>query len=134
MSLPCILPSQMQNADDARSSPQDLLKTRGLDVLQDSELFRPEKGNRVPSHYSNTHSGSVIRHINGECACSVVSDSLRPRGLCSLPWNFPGTNTGVGCHFLLQGIFPTQGSNPSLLLGRQILYHCTTWEVLSTSV
>ena len=32
-----------------------------------------------------------------------------------LPWDFPGNNTGVGCHFLLQGIFPTQGSNPSLL-------------------
>ena len=35
------------------------------------------------------------------------------------PWNFPGKNTGVGCHFLLQGIFPTQGSNlwlPCLLL------------------
>ena len=35
----------------------------------------------------------------------------------------PGKNTGVGSHFLLQGIFPTQGSNPHLLLGRQILYH-----------
>ena len=31
------------------------------------------------------------------------------------PWGFPGKNTGVGCHFLLQGIFPTQGSNPYLL-------------------
>ena len=31
------------------------------------------------------------------------------------PWDFPGKNTGVGCHFLLQGIFLTQGSNPSLL-------------------
>ena len=29
--------------------------------------------------------------------------------------DFPGKNTGVGCHFLLQGIFPTQGSNPCLL-------------------
>ena len=28
---------------------------------------------------------------------------------------FPGKNTGVGCHFFLQGIFSTQGSNPSLL-------------------
>ena len=27
------------------------------------------------------------------------------------PWGFPGKNTGVGCHFLLQGIFPTQGLN-----------------------
>ena len=31
------------------------------------------------------------------------------------PWDFPGKNTGVGCHFLLQGIFPTQGLNPCLL-------------------
>ena len=31
------------------------------------------------------------------------------RLLC--PWDFPGKNTGVGCHFLLQGIFLTQGSN-----------------------
>ena len=34
-----------------------------------------------------------------------------------------GKNTGVGCHFLLQGIFLTWGSNLCLLLGRQILYH-----------
>ena len=35
------------------------------------------------------------------------------RLLCS--WDSPGKNTGVGCHALLQGIFPTQGSNPHLL-------------------
>ena len=35
---------------------------------------------------------------------------------------FSGKNTGVGCHFLLQGIFLTQGSNPGLLHCRQILY------------
>ena len=35
----------------------------------------------------------------------------------------PGKDTGVGCHALLQGIFPTQGSNPGLLHCRQILYH-----------
>ena len=38
------------------------------------------------------------------------------------PWEFLGKTTGVGCHFLLQGIFPTQGSNPGLLHCRQILY------------
>ena len=38
------------------------------------------------------------------------------------PWDFPGKSTGVGCHFLLQGIFPTQGSNPGLLHCRQTLY------------
>ena len=57
---------------------------------------------------------------------SVVSNSLRPHGLQPArflyPWDSPGNNTGVGCHFLLQGIFPTQESNPGLLHSRQILY------------
>ena len=50
---------------------------------------------------------------------SVMSDSLRSRGpyparlLCL--WDSPGKNPGVGCQFLLEGIFPTQGSNPRLL-------------------
>ena len=44
---------------------------------------------------------------------SVMSDSLRPHGLYS-PWNSPGLNTGVGSRSLLHGIFPIQGSNPSL--------------------
>ena len=54
-------------------------------------------------------------------SCSVLSDSLRPHGLYS-PWNSPGQNTGVGSLSLLQGIFPTQGSNPGLPHGRWILY------------
>ena len=53
---------------------------------------------------------------------SVVSDSLWPHGLYS-PWNSPGQNTGVGCHTLLQGIFPTQGSSPGLPPCRRNLYH-----------
>ena len=50
---------------------------------------------------------------------SVVSDSMQPYGqqpirlLCS--WDSPGKNPGVGCHALLQEIFPIQGSNPGLL-------------------
>ena len=52
---------------------------------------------------------------------SVVSDFLRPRGLYS-PWNSLGQNTGVGSLSLLQGILPTQGSNPGLPHCRQILY------------
>jgi len=47
-----------------------------------------------------------------------VFNSLRPHGLPArllCPWDSPGKNTGVGCHFLLQGIFPTQGSNLCLL-------------------
>ena len=41
----------------------------------------------------------------------------------SVPGDSPGKNTGVGCHNLLQGIFPTQGSNPGLPYCQQILYH-----------
>ena len=41
----------------------------------------------------------------------------------SCPWEYLGKNTGVGCHFLLHGIFPTQESNQNLLHCRQILYH-----------
>ena len=52
---------------------------------------------------------------------SVMSDALQPHGLHS-PWNSPGQNTGVGSLSLLQGIFPTQGSNSGLLHCRQILY------------
>ena len=37
-------------------------------------------------------------------------------------WDFPGKNTGVGCHFLLQEIFPTQGLNPGLPHCRSLLY------------
>ena len=52
---------------------------------------------------------------------SVVSNSLRPPGSYS-PQNSPGQNTGVGSLSLLQGIFPTQGSNPGLPHCRRILY------------
>ena len=52
----------------------------------------------------------------------VTPQGLQPaRLLC--PWDSPGQNTAVGCHALLQGIFPTQGSNSGLSHCRQILYH-----------
>ena len=54
-------------------------------------------------------------------SCSALSDSLWPNGLNS-PWTSLGQNTRVGSCSLLQGIFPTQGSNPGLLPCRQILH------------
>ena len=39
------------------------------------------------------------------------------------PWDFPGKSTGLACHFLLQGIFLTQGSDPGLPYCTQTLYH-----------
>ena len=51
--------------------------------------------------------------------CSDLSDYLQPHGLWPArllcPLTSSGKNTGVGCRFLLQGIFPTQGSNSCLL-------------------
>ena len=54
-------------------------------------------------------------------SCSVTSDSLWPHGSYN-PWSSPGQNPGMGSFSLLQGIFPTQGSNPGLPHCRQILY------------
>ena len=52
-------------------------------------------------------------------ACSVMVSSLQPHGLepakLLCPWDYPGKSTRVGCHFLLQSIFVTQGLNPCLL-------------------
>ena len=65
---------------------------------------------------------AIVKTVFGTvCACSqsVMPDCLRPHGLLPVrllwPWNSPGKNTGVGWHFFLQWIFPTQGSNPHLL-------------------
>ena len=94
------------------------------------------------------------------CVCvssSVVFDSSWPHGLCVCvcvcvsvaqlcltlhdPWtvahqtplqNFPSRNTGVGCHFLLQGNYPADWTHGSCT-GRRILYHCTTLEALKIS-
>ena len=65
---------------------------------------------------------------------SVMSHSLRPHGLSSVHGDFPGKNTGVGCHFLLQGIFPTQGSNRvTCIAGRRVTIWATRGAHILTS-
>ena len=66
---------------------------------------------------------------------SVLSDSMQP---CRLQpsrllrlWDSPGKNTGVGCHFLFQRIFPTHGSDPGLshlLHWQRVVYHLSHLE------
>ena len=65
---------------------------------------------------------NAVHYTMEYCRCLVAKSSsilLQPLGLWPArlfcPWDFPGKNTGVGCHFLLQGTFPTQGLNPCLL-------------------
>ena len=69
----------------------------------------------------NECSVAKVEGSEGSESHSGVSNSLRPHGLYRVR-NSPGQNTGVGSLSLLQGIFPTQGSNPGLPHCRQILY------------
>ena len=83
----------------------------------------------IPVFYFLRHLGESSNLSEPQCACvhscSVMSNSSQHHGLYSLPVSsfhriFSVKNTGAGCHFLLQGIFLTQGSNPCLLP----LLHC----------
>ena len=80
-------------------------------------------------------SGKILAHLLGKstyvcCCCGCVLSCVRffvtpwaiqPARLLS-PWNFPGENTGAGCHFLLQGIFPAQGL--STCMYRTFVFGC----------
>src|SRR5574337_1312024 len=68
---------------------------------------------KIENKYSNNSSKIQVTFQNSVVDLATI--------VCL--WHFPGQNTGVGCHFLLQGIFPTQGLNPGLLHWRQILHH-----------
>ena len=83
-----------------------------------SSIPRYKKCTHFLSMLSQTATGLEVKWSE---SCSVMSNSLQTHGLYS-PWNSPGQNTGVGSPYLLQGFFPTQGSNPSLPHYRQILY------------
>ena len=66
----------------------------------------------------------TCQYLNKGKSCCCLATELCPT-LCdpmNSPCNSPGQNTGGGSLSLLQGIFPTQGSNPGLLHSRQILY------------
>ena len=73
---------------------------------------------KEPGGYPQTPKSPLWKQV-ALCVCSARSNSLWLHGLqpakLLCPWDFPGKNTGVGCHFLLQGIFSTQGSNQRLL-------------------
>ena len=86
---------------------------------------------RWPKYWSFSFSISPSNEHSGPIFLKVKVKSLSRVQLFATPWTvayqgppsmgFPGKNTGVGCHFLLQGIFPTEGSNQGLLHCRQAL-------------
>ena len=93
-----------------------------------SYLVKEGGGGRDRSSLGNGSSRTLQTFILCVCATSLQSSPtlLHPCGLQATrllcPWDSPG-NTGVGCHALLQGIFPTQGSNLRLLPWQVDLLH-----------
>ena len=80
----------------------------------------------ISSYFSCIYSGGGV--VAKSCLTLAIPWTVATRLLC--PWDFPGKNTGVDCYFLLQGVFPTQGSNPCLFHCRRIIYHWATREAL----
>ena len=76
-------------------------------------------------YFLRQHDCAVLRLVSQLCLtlCNPMDSSLPGSSVPFLPGNFPGKNTGMGCHALLQGIFPTQESNPGLLHCRRIFLH-----------
>ena len=107
----------MQNVQKYNQKPEEEIKYQ----LEHKECLL------VPVCIGNTYiltwEGNTGYHIlwQESESHSVISNSLWPHGLYS-PQNSPGQNTGVGSLSLLQGIFPTQGSNPGLLHCRWVLH------------
>ena len=107
-----------------RLGPGDQGKKVDPGHLQHLLNWEAQTGWRQPrSSWPSAPPGSPAKYmlVSESESCSVVSNSLQPHGLY-IPWNSPGQNTGVGCCSLLQGIFPTQGSNPGLPHCRWIPY------------
>ena len=92
--------------------------------LQCSCLENPRDGGAWwAAIYGVAQSRTRLKWLSSSSCCCWVAKScltlLQPHGLQPTrllhPWDFPGKNTGVGCHFLLQVIFKAQESNPGLL-------------------
>ena len=61
--------------------------------------------------------------VTKSCLTLVTPWAIAYQARLFLAWDSPGKNARMGCHFLLQEIFPTQGLNPGPLHCRQMLYH-----------
>ena len=120
-----------QNFEKASRVPSAVLCTPS--IIPSSWMIGQEGGRAQPwkewqrmrrtTWVQDGRGASIVERKESEVAQS--SNSLRPHGLWPTrllhPWDCPGKNTGVGCHFLLQGSFLTQGSNPGPPHCRQTL-------------
>ena len=120
-----------------KEKKQILILTAVISIINcptpDSQQAYSEKRDKIPRVEAicatkRIHSYPGPVKICVLCSVAQLCPTLCNPMDCSPPGSSvhrdsPGKNTGVGCHALLQGIFPTQGSNPSLPYCRQILYH-----------
>ena len=99
------------------------------DVLREKDAMLMNWGYRPDRvwgrKWQRLESESVKVLVSQSCRLFAIPWAVPTRLLCS--WDSPGKNTGMGCHFLLQGIFLNQGSNPGLPHCRQILYLLSQW-------
>ena len=73
---------------------------------------------------------SICAQCLGRSCQTLWPHKLQPAWLLYL-WNFPSKNTAVGCHFLLQEIFPTQDWTLVPCIGKLIVYH---WATLASNL
>ena len=106
----------------SKGGPTVLLCHLGLEFLKSPAARGDSRGQLSRPEETMTAGMALTNPVISVTVCSVTQSWLTlcdPCGLCPArllcPWDFPGHNTGVGCHFLLQGIFPTKGSNLRLL-------------------
>ena len=99
------------------------------------QISWPKNTHRKYLHL-NVRYAKILHFLMCLCVCVCVHAQACPTLCHPLDCNpavssvhgiFSGKNTGVGCHFLLQGVFLTQGWNPHLLHCRQIFYLLSHW-------
>ena len=106
----------------SKGGPTVLLCHSGLELLK-SPAARGDSRGQLSRPEETVMAGMALTStVISITTCSVTQSWLTLCDPCGLwparllcPWDFPGQNTGVGCHFLLQGIFPTKGLNLRLL-------------------
>ena len=116
-SLASVLPMNIQDWFSLGLTGLISLQSKGLSrVFYSTTVQKYQFSGVQPPLWSNSHIHTWLK--------------VKVKSLSLHPWDFSGRSTGMGCHFLLQGIFLTQRLNPGLPLYRQTLYHLShthTW-------
>ena len=131
-----IYPNELKANAHTKTSPQVFFCNNFVHNLQNEEATKVSFSGWMDKWL--VYPGNRIMCVQMCSATSVMAHFLRPYGLYPArflsPWGSLGKSTGVGCHALLQGIFPTQELNPGLLHYRWILYCWVTRETQQDNI